>query len=97
MSLSLISQEKMPGCSFFNFSILASTSCVATLGFEPPITPGLILPVSWYLLRIFETQPWDTLSCLEITHGLMPAAAISTIFRRIWFGKGRPLMNTPPS
>ena len=32
-----------------------------------------------------------------MTHGLIPAAAISMIFRRIWLGKGRPLMKTPPS
>ena len=49
-----------------------------------------------YLLRIFETHPWLTLSCLLITHGLTPAAAISTIFNLTWFGKGLPLMNTPP-
>ena len=57
----------------------------------------LVLPVSWYLLRILETQPWLTLSCLLITHGLTPAAAISTIFSRMWLGRGRPLMKTPPS
>ena len=27
------------------------TSGVATLGFDPPITPGLMLPVSWYLFN----------------------------------------------
>lgn len=97
ISLSLISQEKIPGCCFFNCSILDSTSTVATLGFEPPMTPGLMLPVSWYLFNIFETQPWETRSCLEMTHGRIPAAAISTIFSRMWFGKGRPLMKTPPS
>ena len=50
-----------------------------------------------HLLRIFETHPWLTLSCLLITHGLTPAAAISMILRRMWLGRGRPLMNTPPS
>ena len=48
-SLSLISQLKMPGSPFLYSSILPSTSGVATRGFEPPITPGLMLPVSWYL------------------------------------------------
>lgn len=46
MSFSLISHEKMPGFCLFSSSILASTSGVATLGFEPPITPGRIDPVS---------------------------------------------------
>lgn len=94
---SRISQVKIPGFSRLRFSILASTSGVATRGLLPPITPGLMDPVSWYLLSIFETQPWDTRSCREITQGLTPAAAISTILSRMWFGKGRPLMNTPPS
>lgn len=97
INFSLISQENIPGCSFFNCSIRASTSGVATLGFEPPITPGLMLPVSWQRFSILETQPCDTLSCLDMTHGLTPAAAISTIFNRMWFGRGRPFMNTPPS
>lgn len=94
---SLISQEKIPAFSFFSCSILASTSAVATLGFEPPMTPGRMLPVSWYLFRIFETHPWETLSCLEMTQGRIPAAAISTIFNLMWFGKGLPLMKTPPN
>ena len=97
ISLSLISQLKAPPFSFLYSSILASTSGVATLGLEPPMTPGLMEPVSWYLLRILLTQPWLTLSCLEMTQGLTPAAAISTILRRMWLGKGRPLMKTPPS
>lgn len=97
MSLSLISHEKIPGCSFFICSIRSSISLVATRGLEPPITPGRMLPVSWYLFRIFDTQPCDTRSCLDITQGLTPAPAISTIFRRMWLGSGRPLINTPPS
>ena len=32
-----------------------------------------------------------------MTQGRTPAAAISTIFKRIWFGKGRPFINTPPN
>lgn len=97
ISLSRISQENIPGLSRFNSSILASTSGVATRGLLPPITPGRMDPVSWYRFRIFETQPWETRSCLEITQGRTPAAAISTIFRRIWLGRGRPLIKTPPS
>ena len=96
-NLSRISQLKIPGQLFLYSSILRSTSGVATRGLLPPITPGLMLPVSWYRFKIFETHPWDTLSCLDITHGLTPDAANSTIFSRMWFGKGRPFMNTPPS
>ena len=51
MSFSLISQEKIPGFSFLYSSILASTSGVATLGFEPPITPGRMEPVSWLNIK----------------------------------------------
>jgi len=68
-----------------------------TLGLLPPIAPGRIEPVSWYRQRILDTQPWETRSCLEITQGRMPWWAISTILWRIWFGKGLPLMKTPPS
>lgn len=64
ISRSLISHEKIPGLSRLYSSILASTSGVATRGLLPPITPGRMLPVSWYRLRIFETQPWETRSCL---------------------------------
>lgn len=46
ISLSLISQENIPGFCLFSSSILFSTSGVATLGFDPPITPGRIEPVS---------------------------------------------------
>lgn len=46
MSFSLISQEKIPGFCLLSSSIRASTSGVATLGLDPPITPGLMEPVS---------------------------------------------------
>lgn len=46
ISLSRISQLKIPGFCRFRSSILASTSGVATRGLLPPITPGLIEPVS---------------------------------------------------
>lgn len=96
-SLSRISQLNIAGLAFLYSSMRRSTSGVATLGLLPPITPGLMLPVSWYRLRIFDTHPCDTLSCREMTHGLTPAAAISTILSLMWLGSGRPLMNTPPS
>ena len=51
-SRSLISQLKMPGLSRLYSSILLSTSGVATRGLLPPITPGRMLPVSWYLAVI---------------------------------------------
>lgn len=53
--------------------------------------------VTWYRLSIFETHPWETRSWREMTHGRTPAAANSTIFRRMWLGRGLPLMKTPPS
>lgn len=46
INLSLISQENIPGFCLLSSSILFSTSGVATLGFDPPITPGRIDPVS---------------------------------------------------
>ena len=95
--LSLISHEKIPGFSALYSSILLSTSGVATRGLLPPMTPGRMLPVSWYLLRILDTHPWDTLSCLDMEHGRTPWAAISTIFSLTWLGRGLPLMNIPPS
>lgn len=97
ISLSLISQENIPGFSFFISSMRVSISAVATLGLEPPITPGRMLPVSWYLFKILETQPCETLNWREITQGRTPPAASSTIFSLIWFGSGLPLINTPPS
>ena len=50
-----------------------------------------------HLFRIFETQPWLTRNWRQMTQGRTPAAAISTIFSRIWLGKGRPFINTPPN
>ncbi len=50
-----------------------------------------------HLERIFETHPWLTLSCLEMSHGLTPLCASSTIRCRTMSGSGRPLTNTPPS
>jgi len=50
-----------------------------------------------YLERILETQPWLTLSCLEMSHGRTPLCANSTIRCRTTSGRGRPLTKTPPS
>ena len=50
-----------------------------------------------YRQRILETQPCETRSWREMTQGRIPMAAISTILWRMWFGRGRPLMKTPPS
>lgn len=50
-----------------------------------------------YLPRILETQPLDTCSILEMSQGRAPECASSTIFCRVWSGRGRPLTNTPPS
>lgn len=68
-----------------------------TLGLLPPMAPGRMEPVSWYLHRILETQPWDTRNWREMTQGRIPWWAISTILWRMWLGSGLPLMNTPPS
>ena len=65
-SLSLISQLNIPGLSFLYSSILFSTSGVATRGLLPPITPGLILPVSWYL--IIGTNWNDLLNKLPLNY-----------------------------
>ena len=68
-----------------------------TLDLLPPMAPGRMDPVSWYRHRILDTQPWDTRSWREMTQGRTPWWAISTIWWRMWLGRGRPLMNTPPS
>lgn len=53
--------------------------------------------LTWYLFSILLTQPCDTRNCREMTQGRTPDAAISTIFKRMWLGRGRPFMKTPPS
>ena len=45
-SLSLISHANIVGFSCLKLHIWSTTLGVATLGFEPPITPGLMEPVS---------------------------------------------------
>ena len=49
--------------------------------FEPPIVPGRIEPVSWYRVKIFETQPWLTRNWREISQGRIPYFANSTIWK----------------
>jgi len=46
---SLISQANMVGFSCLYLMIASTTEGVATLGLDPPITPGLVEPVSKYL------------------------------------------------
>ena len=58
--------------------------------------------MSWFFekshrLSILETHPCETLSCLEMSHGLTPWCAMSTIRWRTTSGRGRPLTKTPPS
>lgn len=94
---SLISQAKIPGSFSFNCLIYWTTFGVVTRGLLPPIAPGSMLPVSWYRAKILLTQPWLTRSCREMSHGLMPSCASSTIRNLTAFGKGRPFTNTPPN
>ena len=49
------------------------------------------------LPSILLTQPCETRSCLEMSHGRTPCRDISTIRWRTMSGSGRPLTNTPPS
>ena len=50
-----------------------------------------------YLPKIFETHPFDTCRMREMSHGLAPECASSTIFCLVESGNGRPETNTPPS
>lgn len=48
--------------------------------------------------HIVKFRIWlNTLSILEISHGLTPSVASSTINLRLQTGRGRPFRNTPPS
>jgi len=73
------------------------TNCTQTV----PIVLRLItLRKNWrriYLERILDTQPWETLSCREMSHGRTPLWASSTILCRTTSGNGRPFTKTPPS
>ena len=79
--------------------IIIIISIIIILQPQMPAQPMMIMMklMTVYLLRIFETHPWLTLSCLLITQGRTPAAAISMILSLMWLGRGRPLMNTPPN
>lgn len=50
-----------------------------------------------YLPRILETQPWLTRNCLDMSQGLTPWWANSTILCLTTSGSGRPLTKTPPN
>ena len=63
MSISLSSQEKMAGFSRWYSRILDSPSGVVFLFLFPPIDPGLIDPVSWYLKFKVNTV---TPSCIHL-------------------------------
>lgn len=56
-NLSLISHAKIPGSLSLSCLMYWTTLGVVTRGLLPPIAPGRILPVSWYLARILETHP----------------------------------------
>ena len=77
------------------FISLSSTITTATAWQSVPNFDNEKL--TWYRLRILETQPWETLNWRLMTQGRTPAAASSTIFNRMWFGSGLPLMKTPPN
>lgn len=49
------------------------------------------------LPKIFDTHPLDTCKILDMSQGLAPEWASSTIFCRVESGKGLPPTNTPPS
>lgn len=50
-----------------------------------------------YLPKIFDTQPFETWSIRDISQGLAPEWANSTIFWRVESGNGLPFTYTPPS
>ena len=46
---------------------------MATLGFDPPITPGLMLPVSWYLHHdAADEDDYSDYDCDSIINNLWP-------------------------
>lgn len=69
--------------------------------YEVMIWGGYLKREAWstclYLPRILLTQPWLTRSCLEMSQGLTPWWASSTILWRTTSGSGRPFTKTPPS
>lgn len=57
---------------------------------NPPQTWDDATPLYYY-------SPCDTNNCREISHGLTPISANSTIRRRTQSGNGRPFTKTPPN
>lgn len=49
------------------------------------------------LPKILLTHPFDTCNMRDISHGLAPECANSTIFCLVESGRGRPPTNTPPN
>ena len=49
-----------------------------------------------YRVKIFDTQPWDTLNSREISHGRVPFFDSRTISLRSDKLKGRPFTYRPP-
>lgn len=49
------------------------------------------------LPSILLTHPLETCNIRDISHGLAPECASSTIFCRVESGKGRPPTKTPPN
>lgn len=102
INLSLISHEKIPGFCLLSSSILLSTSGVATLGFEPPMTPGRIEPVSCFQKTI-ETLNKNRLDLdlyslarviyLDPDHWFESKNAPSTKRERRLFGQNRHRVN----
>ena len=74
----------------YSFNCVTFLTCLCTFG-----------AAHWlfqcYLDNILDTQPWDTLSCLEMSQGRTPLWASSTILCRTTSGRGRPFTKTPPS
>ena len=97
MSFSFSSQENMLGFSRLNSSILLRISLLTSREVFLLARPGSKEPVSLYLARSLLMQPWDTRSCLLISHGRIPHSASSIIFCRTHSGKALPLTNVPPS
>lgn len=50
-----------------------------------------------YFDNILLTHPCETLSCFDISHGLVPFSDNSTIILRTSSGNGLPFTNVPPS
>ena len=96
-SRSFSSHEKMLGFSRLYSSILLLISLLTSREVLRRALPASNEPVSLYLARSLLMQPWETRSCLLISHGRIPLSASSMIFCRTLSGKAFPLTNEPPS